>query len=202
MPPKSYTCVICNKEVSKRTSYAVKDGRACRSHEKAQSAHAGREEKYLDLSKAHAASRRFTNNSYLSIIRNSGRHHLQKEFEELMEDTTRCHICRKQGVHVDEFLMTIALANTIEEASICEMLLGKAEPILDIQIEMMPKVILPAELPAERKFTINPVLVKAIDQGVLDLIFTCGDCRKKYDLTIHHVIKEDLAEHLHSAINT
>lgn len=33
MPPKTFTCVICNQEVSKRKSLAFSDGRACRDHE-------------------------------------------------------------------------------------------------------------------------------------------------------------------------
>jgi len=36
MPQKTFTCVVCNNEVSKRKSLAFSDGRACRDHEEVQ----------------------------------------------------------------------------------------------------------------------------------------------------------------------
>jgi len=38
MPPKTFTCKICGKEVSKRKSWAYEGGRACREHEEVQAA--------------------------------------------------------------------------------------------------------------------------------------------------------------------
>ena len=38
MPPKTFTCVVCSNEVSKRKSLAFGKGRACRDHEEVQAA--------------------------------------------------------------------------------------------------------------------------------------------------------------------
>ncbi len=48
MAAKTFTCVICQAEVSKPQSYAYKDGRACRHHPEVQEAHTSSEQAKKD----------------------------------------------------------------------------------------------------------------------------------------------------------
>ena len=86
---KTFTCTICNKEVTKRKSYAVVNGRACREHKEAQVAKDESQVKIKNsLKKAKKPKRSFGG-----------------ERPESLSLKPRCFLCGEPGLQQDEWYL-------------------------------------------------------------------------------------------------
>ena len=98
MAAKTFTCVICQAEVSKPQSYAYKNGRACRHHPEVQEAHASSEQaKKEDLEQSKQRAERPAWN----FNRNQPEMTRDEMFTAMgMKDPNKhCWCCHKDGIY-------------------------------------------------------------------------------------------------------
>lgn len=92
---KTSQCVICGEEVTRRKSYSVGNGRACRIHEEAQ-------EKFKEL----------TENAQRDKEARQAKKVKEKEHKRTLSLKPCCWICHSDGVRQDEFYMRWLIETT------------------------------------------------------------------------------------------
>ena len=196
MPPKTFECTVCGKEVTKPKSYAIGKGRACRHHHQSQQAHTERE---VDRKlKALADQRKHGKEPFAQAIHEHYRRNpkmqikIDSEYMEIMNNPARCHLCKKEGISISDFWLGCARAIHDNKEALCDHLLGKKNVITDAQREMVPDDVIIIVPPKKFPMKVNQTLFEETQYGIITAIQACGECRTKYKYDIHPDLKERL----------
>lgn len=100
MAPKTFTCNICNAEVSKPKSFAHLDGRACKHHQEAQDANASREQARANNLAAHKNKPRSWEKGFVEDPIDAPTQ--LSEFG-IRDPNSYCWCCKKPGLYSHEF---------------------------------------------------------------------------------------------------
>jgi len=190
MPIKMFTCVICGKEVTRKKSYAYKNGRACRIHEKVMQDFLKREkERKNDIELNFKNTKNKQNHLY--------------NREPLFIPTLSCWFCGKEGIDYSDYIyrILVTINRPDKQDHISEFLLYGKGPITEkVRKDIGDKIIV-------RKFE-NINLSKDQVHNMLNDTFksiykftnvfiACPECCKKNSIQFAPVVKPPSIETLH-----
>ena len=179
MPPNEYTCTICAATVSKRQSYAVEGGRACKTHQEAQQAATDRKEQEKVERAEHDPEKR---------MKETARRYGTLPWPAFRDPNTYCWSCNADGISQQEYFFRLSVL--MEKAPLLgipfNILFPSDEALAFIRKEIQhSKVIFVVESEPLKDWQLRQLIRKTEMQQIARMVgkcCICSECVEKFKL--------------------